>query len=124
MELLGGEQGKALSEVKALLRSKDREGTSTGAVFFPRPVVEDEVEKAVVLDHRDGTGDRLRFVNAVGTEERLFLGRKVVPRLVELDIEAARKAGVAGAAVLLDLEEESVAVAIDEPTQDPLRVAA
>jgi hypothetical protein len=31
---------------------------------------------------------------------------------------------VAGAAVLLDLEEESVAVAIDEPTQNPLRVAA
>ncbi len=29
-----------------------------------------------------------------------------------------------GAAVLLDLEEEGVAVAIDEPTQDPLRVAA
>lgn len=115
MELLGGEQGKALSEVKALLRTKDREGTSTGAVFFPRPVVEDEVEKAVVLDHRDGTGDLLRFVNAVGIEERLFLRREIVPLLVELDIEAARKAGVAGATVLLDLEEEGVAITIDEP---------
>lgn len=66
----------------------------------------------------------LRLVNAVGTEERLFLRRKVVPGLVELDIEAAGETGVAGAAVLLDLEEEGVAVAIDEPSQDPLRVAA
>ena len=66
----------------------------------------------------------LRLVDAVGTEERLFLGWKVVSGLVQLDIEAAGETGVAGAAVLLDLEEEGVAVAIDEPTQDPLRVAA
>ena len=66
----------------------------------------------------------LSFVDAVGTEERLFFRRKIIPLLVELDIEAAGKSGVAGAAVLLDLEEEGVAITIDEPAQDPLRVAA
>ena len=64
------------------------------------------------------------LVDAVWIEESLLLRREVVSSLVELGIKAAGIAGVAGAADLLDLEEQGVAVAVDEPAEDPLGVAA
>lgn len=54
VQLLGGEQGKSLGQVEAFLRAENGERSRAGSVFFPRPVVEDEVEKSVVLEHRDG----------------------------------------------------------------------
>lgn len=67
---------------------------------------------------------RLRFVDAVRIEERFFLWREIVPLIIELDVEAACEAGVAGATMLFDFKEEGVAIAIHEPAEDLLRVAA
>ena len=66
----------------------------------------------------------LGLVDAFGIKERFFLWREVVPGLIKLGIKAAGIAGVAGAADLLDLEEEGVAVAVDKPAEDLLSVAA
>ena len=52
VELLRGEQREAAREVKALLCPEDGERSRPGTVFLPRPVIEDEVEETVVLDHR------------------------------------------------------------------------
>jgi hypothetical protein len=42
VELLGGEQGEAVSQVKAFLRTEYREGTCAGAVFLSRSMIENE----------------------------------------------------------------------------------
>ena len=51
VELLGGEQRKALPQVKALLRTKDRERSRAGAIFFPGPLIEDQAEETVIRKH-------------------------------------------------------------------------
>ena len=123
VELLGSEQREALGEIKALLGTEDREGPRAGAIILPRPVIKHEFQEPQVRSHRNVKAS-LSGVNAVGIEEWLLLRREIITRFVEFDIEAACKARMAGASMLLHLEEEGVAVAIDEPSQDLLRVAA
>lgn len=62
------------------------------------------------------------LVDAVGIEERLFLRRHIMTLFIQFGKEAARIAGVAGAAMLLDLKEEGVSIAIHKPTKDLLGV--
>ena len=64
------------------------------------------------------------MVRLLGVEDLFLRDRLRLARSIELLEEAALEAGVAGAADLLNLEEERVGVAVLEPAHHLLRVAA
>ena len=88
MKLLGCQQGEASGEIKAFLGPEDGECARAGSVFLRPALFEDKTEESVILDHRTVRMD-LTLIDALRIEERLFLGRKVIPLLIQLGEEAA-----------------------------------
>ena len=65
MKLLCGEQWKTFSQINSRLRAEDRESASAGAIVALLPVIENKMEKFVILTHLTN----VTFVQREATEK-------------------------------------------------------